>query len=146
MSGITINYTAGSLSGWINLRDGTGSAASRLQTELFTPVTGFTAGDWYDFKVTLDFNAGSYGELTGVAYRATASGDTGAWTNITMSSVALGDGAANHVTIAPKYMGLDQDNHLYTGRVYADDLQITPEPATIGLLCLGAIGLLRRKK
>ncbi len=30
-------------------------------------------------------------------------------------------------------------------RVYVDDVSIVPEPATIGLLCMGVIGLLRKK-
>lgn len=112
--------------------------------DMFTPIS-LEVEKWYDTKVVIDFDQGTYGAVTGVFYRETTLTDDGAWT-----SIALNGGSIEFTqAFAPDYMGVRMRNVNLTGRVVADDLQVTiPEPATMmSLLGLsGIVSFIRRKK
>lgn len=98
-------------------------------------ITGPSVADrWIDISLTVDFNAGSaYGSVDGRNFVLTNSAGTSGTVN---SFVLWSRGDTNTTT--------DAGN----GRAYYDQLVASPvpEPATMAVLGLGAVGLLRRKR
>lgn len=104
-------------------------------------TTHLTDGVWYDIKLTIDMDYSTYGGFD-IFYRASAAGDTGAWTTLTSVMYQMGTTAANQI---------DLDRFTFGGRsgkAGIDDIRIisVPEPATMVLLALGLLLTIRRKR
>ena len=96
------------------------------------------------------FTASNYGSLTSfISNTLTLDNTPGTWQSISVSGAIP---AGTRWLLSQVYFqdstlqGAPPDPTFYGGYVDAADLTITPEPATIGLLGIGALSLLRNRK
>jgi hypothetical protein len=133
--------------GSVQLQNKTATAANNLTTATLGTITTNTT-DWFRFAVTYtptDPNAGTYDVKTevfnlgpdGTAAATNVFTDTRPVTNETFSILQAG-------TTAWAGMRSNSTNPTYDNFVV--DGAIVPEPAALGLLGLGALGLLARRR
>lgn len=99
----------------------------------WTTVDTWSTNFWRQVKVDVNQSAMTYG----VAYRDDA-GD--AWTDLNTAIGYTNALAFNGVNFFPHF-GMGEDN--MPARIYIDDIEVIPEPASLALLVLAAVALRR---
>ncbi len=106
-------------------------------------ATGLSDATWYDVKMEFNMDEGSAGKVWWVGYRPSTVGDTGPWTRLNDDRVSYFHYDLAQISLNSLKIAVRSGNTGEIGRI--DDIMITPEPVTIGLMLLGLVGLIRRR-
>lgn len=126
--------TQNNATAYFTLKNGTGGVVATSPD-----VVGITHSTWYDVQIDYDLTdttEGPYGTYTITVTNLSLTTPTVVWTHSEAISEAVSE-------IDKFRLG----NVVVGGtKTMLDDVSFVPEPATMSLLCIGLIGLLRRKK
>jgi hypothetical protein len=137
---INKDYANSSNHGWgLGWNDSTGKAFVNISGTQVDSTSAINDGQWHSIVVTHAANSATYTLYIDRAAQATLSTGLGAVSN---GNLLLGTGYGWQT---PRCFYGDLDEFRITTAVLSTS-QFVPEPATLGLLGLGLMGLLRRKR